>query len=388
MRVPAPRRAWPPAVDLAVAAVTVAFLLAVSGQLEPGGGERAPDGAAAALAVVAGGALAFRRRRPAATVAVVTAAVAAYAAADYAGGPIYLTVWVALASLAATADRGQARAGGAAAAAVVIGAGQVGGGGPLLVHLFFVGWTAAAVLLGEAVRARRLHLAGLEERARRLEETREQEARRRVAEERLRIAQDLHDSVAHSMAAINVQAAAAARVLERRPAEARGALVAIQHASRDVLDELGALLAVLRVDPAEAGARAPSPDLARLGDLVASARLAGLAVAVEVAADLGPLPRPVELAAYRIVQESLTNVARHAGARTATVRVGPAGAGGLVVEVLDDGTGSAGGRPAGSGVGIVGMRERAEASGGHLEAGPRPGGGFAVRATWPARAGA
>lgn len=257
--------------------------------------------------------------------------------------------------------------------------------GPGLVHLVFVGWAAASVFLGDVVRTRRAYLAALEQRAVQLEQSRDQEARRRVAEERLRIAQDLHDSVAHSMATINVQAGVAAHVIDRHPDRARDALVVIKRASGEVLDELAAMLGLLRLDDGERAARTPTPGPVELGRLVESARRSGLDVALRVERELGDVPQPVGVALYRIVQESLTNVVRHAGAgASAAVTVAGDAAGGLSVEVVDDGAGFDGfGR--GTGVGIIGMRERVEATGGVLEAGAGPQGGFVVRAAWPGR---
>jgi len=182
------------------------------------------------------------------------------------------------------------------------------------------------------------------------------------------------------MATINVQAGVAAHVIARHPDRARDALVVIQQASGEVLDELAALLGLLRVDGDGAANRAPTPGADQLDALVESTRRAGLEVSLEVRRDLAGVPQPVGVALYRIVQESLTNVVRHAGpGTTATVTVAEDAAGGLCVEVLDDGS-TGRGRAPGAGVGIVGMRERAEATGGTLDAGPRPEGGFAVRA--------
>jgi signal transduction histidine kinase len=262
--------------------------------------------------------------------------------------------------------------------------GEVAGTGPGAMHLVFVGWTAAAVFLGDAMRSRRSYLAALEQRARHLEQSREDEARRRVAEERLRIAQDLHDSVAHTMATINVQAGVAAHIIDRHPDKARDALVVIQQASREVLDELAALLGLLRPDGKDGGhaALAPTPGPAQLETLVESARRSGVEVTLQVERELSGVAQPVGVALYRIVQESLTNVVRHAGpGATASVTVTHDADDALTVEIADDGAGANG--TGGAGVGIVGMRERAEATGGALVAGARPQGGWLVRSVWP-----
>ena len=192
----------------------------------------------------------------------------------------------------------------------------MGSGEPIL-SLLFVGWSAAAVFLGDVLRNRRSHLAELEERAHYLELTREEEARRRVAEERLRIARDLHDGVAHAMATINVQAGAAAHVVDRRPAAAKEALEAIQRASVDVLDELAALLDLVarRRTAGGAGADArPVRDRGPRGRVDAARR-----DRTRRRRPLATVPSPVGTAAYRIVQESLTNVVRHAHAAHARV---------------------------------------------------------------------
>ena len=380
------------ALDVLVATVAVPWLVFVATQIEAVGDDRAVDAVGYVCIVVAGAALAARRRWPLATVAVVTTALAVYLGRGYPGGPVYLTLFVSLATLAFAVDRRVAFAAGAGASATLVAVGLVAGTGPGLAHLVFVGWTAAAVFLGDAVRSRRDHLAALEAQTRHLRQSREEEARRRVAEERLRIARDLHDSVAHSMATINVQAGAAAHVIDRHPERAKEALTVVQQASREVLDELTALLGLLRLDPDEQAERAPTPGLDQLGSLVESARRAGLEVALDVRRDVGDVAQPVTVAAYRIVQESLTNVVRHAGSpATAKVTVAADGEGGLRVEVVDDGghtpaEGNGSAAP-GAGVGLLGMRERVEATGGTIDAGPRPEGGFAVRARWPAPGG-
>ena len=247
--------------------------------------------------------------------------------------------------------------------------------------LLFFGWPAVAVLAADAVRGRRERLAAEAERARHAAEQEEEERRRRMAEDRLRIARDLHDSVAHSMATINVQSGVAAHVLDRDPSQAGVALEAIRVASRDVLDELGAILDVLRQD--EAAPRQPTPDLARLAALVESSRLAGVDVDLRRSGSLDGLPPAVATAAYRIIQEALTNVARHAGTGRAVVALRRRDDGGLELEVGDDGRG--GTIADGSGRGLVGMRERAETTGGAATIGPDPAGGFRVRVVWEGR---
>ena len=374
----------PPAavVDVARSLLVIAFLVLVTRHIEPGTDDRSLDALGYGLLVVAGGSLATIRRQPWITVGVVTVVLATYISREYAGGPVFVTGWIALFSLGYHARRRDAFVAAAAMSTTLIVAGLVAGRSEPLLHLVVVGWSAAAVFLGDALRSRRQFLAELEERHRDLERNREEETRRRIAEDRLRIAQDLHDSVAHAMATINVQAGAAAHVVDRRPEAAREALTAIQRASADVLDELGALLNVLR-EPDAPGERAPTPGLERVQELIATTRQAGLAIELSMSGSVDTVSPALSTAAYRIVQESLTNVVRHSGSTTAGVRI-EATDGRLAVEVVDDGQARAGaGNGGGTGRGIQGMRERAEATGGVLDAGARAEGGFRVRATWP-----
>jgi signal transduction histidine kinase len=241
---------------------------------------------------------------------------------------------------------------------------------------------AAVLLLGEAVRNRRAWAEEVHTRLARAEEDREREAERRVQQERLRIAREMHDVLAHTVAGINVQAGVGADVIDEDPERARASLQEIRRQSRDAIAELRATVGVLREGGAHAP-RAPTPGLPELDGLVERAAGAGLEVEVSVAGAARPLPGAVELAAYRIVQESLTNVVRHARASRATVslRYDPHA---VVLEVRDDGSGATNGTSADPhGHGLVGMRERAVAVGGTLQAGAIPAGGFRVRATLP-----
>jgi signal transduction histidine kinase len=240
----------------------------------------------------------------------------------------------------------------------------------------------AFVWLAEAVRARRAYVAELRDRAELAERTREEEARRRVDEERMRIARELHDVVSHSIGVISVQAGVAAHLLHRRPDKAAAAVAAIRQASDEALGELHAMLGVLRDRDDGRAPLAPAPGLAQLDSLVAQASGAGIKVEVAVEGEPRRLPPAVDLACYRVVQESLTNVVRHAGASSAAVTV-THHRGGVVVEVTDDGRGPDAPGTGGAGQGIAGMRERAHALGGTLEAGPRPEGGFRVQASLP-----
>ena len=205
-----------------------------------------------------------------------------------------------------------------------------------------------------------------------------EETRRRAMQERLAIARDLHDVVAHNISVINVQANTALHLMDRQPERAREALTAIHEVSRQALGELRSVLGVLRADGADPPL-VPSPGLGRLGELAAHTRTAGIAVTVEQEGVPRPVPAGVDAAAYRIVQEALTNTVRHSGGRAATVRLcyDPDA---LTIEVDDDGRAAA---PQRSGNGVAGMTERARALGGTLDAGPRPGGGFRVLARLP-----
>jgi signal transduction histidine kinase len=383
-RVPARRWEADGLLAAAVGAVNLATAVVSS---DAGVAGRAPwrslDALGYLLLAVGPLALVARRRWPLPVLAVVLACSVAYSARTYPEGGTGLTGFVALYTVAVMVERRWLVAAAAAVAAtlsagmeVVFYRDTMFEGEPLYVAVVVL----AAVSLGAAVRNRRAYVAELRDRAELAERTREEEARRRVDEERMRIARELHDVVSHSIGVISVQAGVAAHLLERRPDKAGEALTTIRQASDEALDELHAMLGVLR-QPDGRAPLDPAPGLAQLDALVAQAEGAGLRVEVD-AQGAANLPPAVDLACYRIVQESLTNVVRHAGASRATVAVAADGDA-LVVEVTDDGTGA----PAsgnGARQGIVGMRERARALGGTLEAGPRPEGGFRVSARLPA----
>jgi signal transduction histidine kinase len=214
----------------------------------------------------------------------------------------------------------------------------------------------------------------LEARAERLEREREENVRRAAAEEQARIARELHDVLAHNVSVMVVQAAAADDVFESQPDRAREALRAIERTGRAALTELRRLLGAVRTTEL-----APQPGLAGLDVLVEGVRAAGLSVTLQVEGELDDLPAGLDLSAYRIVQEALTNTMKHAGASVAEVRVRRT-PDGVELEVVDDGAGPVGN---GHGRGLIGMRERASLVGGEVEAGPQPGGGFRVKATLP-----
>jgi signal transduction histidine kinase len=267
--------------------------------------------------------------------------------------------------------------------------------------LAVVPWIAVAAAIGQAVRAKRAHQAMLEERARRAEEAREHEARRRISEERLRIARDLHDAVGHHVALISVQAGAMGILLDTDLDKARESLAHIQRAGEAALEELRLTVGLLR-QPGEVEPTEPAGGLGRLDELIESFAATGLRVTCDVTGQVRPLPEAVDLTAYRVIQESLTNTAKHAAGASAMVRLafGPEV---LALAVEDDGCADPGGRPPeaprswgdaippdppGEGHGIIGMRERAATVGGWLTAGPRGGGGFRVLAELPAPASA
>ncbi|WP_223268440.1 sensor histidine kinase [Streptosporangium nondiastaticum] len=251
-----------------------------------------------------------------------------------------------------------------------------------------------AWVLGDSMRTRRAYWAQLEERAARLEKDREQQARMAVTAERARIARELHDVVAHNVSVMVVQADGAAYVLDASPDQAKQALETISGTGRQALAEMRRLLGVLRTEEGttEGGDYVPQPDVEQIGDLVEQVRGAGLPVQYEVEGAPRPLPSGVELTAYRIVQEALTNTRKHGGPEAgASVRLTYFDDGlGLLVE--DDGRGAqhelyeAGGAD-GMGHGLIGMRERVGMVGGTLDAGPRPGGGFRISVLLPVKPG-
>jgi signal transduction histidine kinase len=249
---------------------------------------------------------------------------------------------------------------------------------------YAAGWLISAGVMVVTARMWQLHVREVEQRAEEAERTRDEAAQRRAMEERLRIARELHDSLTHSISVICVQAGVAVHLARKRGEEVPLALLAIQDAGAEAARELRTTLSVLR--SVEDG---DSSGLGQLDSLVARAQGAGLPVTVTVTGTKRALPPEVDQAAYRIVQEALTNVGRHAGPACASVRLHYT-PDNFSVQVDDDGAGTStstgpGQRPAGTGLGLIGMRERVTELGGRLHAGPRDGGGFQVRAEFPAR---
>jgi len=243
-----------------------------------------------------------------------------------------------------------------------------------------------AAVFARLTRHRRTYLAFMEERALRAERSREDEARRRVAGERVRIARELHDLVAHQITLANAQASVAAHLFDTRPAQARASLDELVKTTRQALDELRATVGLLRQDEDASAPTEPAPGLAQLPELVASFGRAGLEVSVAHEGAVRQLSPAVDLTAYRIILEALTNVTKHAGAGQARVRLTWA-RDLLRITVSDDGAGPRQPGPQGApGYGLIGMQERAGALGGELTAGVRPEGGFLVTAHLPAPA--
>ena len=349
-----------------------------------------PPLAAYLLLAVPSLALIWRNSRPVEVLGLAVAGAVGWAALGQIDGAALVPVMVALYWVALTRPRRVAVAAGlAGAGAIFITEGLLGPfgwfGGPNATM-----WPEllAAGAIGAYVAARRQWLDAEQDRAERAEQAREDETRRRVDAERMRIARELHDVVAHSMAMINVQATAAAMLLAEDPDGTAAAIQAIRGASKSGLRELRAILRVLREADGDSSAQ---PDLRDIQALADATTAAGAPVTVRSGDLAAPVPPPVALAAYRIVQESLTNVVRHASGAAATVDIRRNGDD-LLVEVSNDAapgssaSGSASGDGAfrdGAGAGLAGMRERAAALGGALSAGPRAAGGFQVRARLP-----
>ncbi|RIQ26076.1 sensor histidine kinase [Jiangella rhizosphaerae] len=335
------------------------------------------------LLVLSGLALLVRRRWPV-PVFVATALISVvYFAAGYPDGPGWISLFVAIYTVTAHGDGRRSLvvvANGLALLTVVwIGTTDFDERERIGWLAFRIGATIMAAALGESVRSRRVIAADALRRAEEAERTRDEEARRRVDAERLRIAREVHDTVAHAIAIINVQAGVTAHVLDKRPERARETLLTIEQTSARALREMRSVLGVLRGD--DDGS--PGPSLGALDELLSVARRAGLDVTVAGSVPAETLPDAVDRAAYRIVQEAITNVIRHAGPARVTVGL-ELRDGELRIEVADDGGGlsAPAGPPVEPGRGLAGMRERCELLGGAFEAGP-DGDGFRVRARLP-----
>jgi signal transduction histidine kinase len=363
-------------------AVAAALVLSIS-IAEEEDATRSPDALAYLLGVSLAALLLLRRRWPLGVLVASVGVLSLYFGLDYPGFSVAVGLAVPAYS-AAVAGRGAPAAVVLAAFVVVAGTVARLDEGDSLADVLRTSLIAdaallvAVLLLGEAVRSRRAWAEEVRGRLLRAEQEQDREAERRVQQERLRIAREMHDVLAHTIAAINVQAGVGADVIDEDPERAGASLRDIRRQSRDAMAELRATLGVLREGATEAP-RAPAPGLAQLDGLVEMAGGAGVQVEVTVTGEARPLPSAVDLTAYRIVQESLTNVIRHAPDSGAHVRVHFDDEA-LIVRVEDDGHGTGNGT---AGYGLVGMRERVAAMGGTLEAGPVPGAGYRVRATLP-----
>ncbi|HEX4246468.1 MAG TPA: histidine kinase [Pseudonocardia sp.] len=335
-------------------------------------------------------ALGLRRRWPLPVLAVSTIGAAVTIALTDARSSYPAVIALAAYTVALTSDRRVAWISAAAAAVLLMGEGMIVSRdltNPGLVQP--VAWIGMATAVGDALRTRRAYLAAVEERARRAEQTRDEVAARRVAQERLRIARELHDVVAHGIAVINVHAGVAGHLLRTRPDEAAESLAHVRAASQSVLGELSTLLGVLRSSEESEAPTEPVPGLGQIDDLVKIFTTAGLTIDL-VTVGHAVISPAVDLAAYRIIQESLTNVHKHGRGVHTTVRL-VHGEDALLITVRNadenrsaPAATSVSSGPTG-GLGIVGMRERAISIGGRLGAGAEPDGGFLVTAMLPRR---
>ncbi len=373
--------------DVVVAAIlaTGSFAAAAVGD-HPGPRGAAWDAARALAILAACVPLPFRRRYPIQVLAIVTLAVVVLLRVG-SHGPIIGVVVFAIYSVAAVSPRRTSlRAAGIVIAAILVGellfaGGPAWGGMVSTPPVVLVGWLA-----GENTRTRRAYLDGVAERAAEQERERDERIRRAAVDERLRIARELHDVVAHTMSVIAVRSGVARMVMDTQPDEARQALAIIETTTRRALQEMRLIVGVLRQGEQGAGELQPAPGLGDLSGLLAEIGEAGVPVELHVEGERRPLPPGVDVSAYRIVQEALTNVVRHAGAAKVDVAIRYR-ADELEIEINDDGGGryrdpamaSAGGT---QGHGLVGMRERVALFGGRLAAGPM-GGGFRVVARFP-----
>jgi signal transduction histidine kinase len=321
--------------------------------------------------------LALRRWRPVWVLAIVVAATLGAAIAGQATGAVLVSVLVALYSVAAHCPRREATWAGIASAAVLAWPLLRDSGGNIPAAVLRLGFLAVGWMSGA-------YLSELRARAVRSRREQELETARAVAEEQARVGRELHDVIAHTLSVIVVQAGAADDVFDTSPDRARQALRSIGSAGRQALTELRSVLETVRPQVSENAGFAPQPGLSRLGELLAQVRATGLKVIARIDGAPVDLPAGLDLSAYRIVQEALTNTLKHARADTAEVHVrySPAE---LILEVLDDGRPAAppGQHERATGRGLIGIRERAAIHGGTCDAGPRPGGGFRVRVTFP-----
>ncbi|WP_155054990.1 sensor histidine kinase [Streptomyces blattellae] len=380
----------PLALDAALAAAVLTCMVAAS-FVDPRGKDgitwslNTPDDLSLVLMTFGAAALVFRRRAPMTVLAVTGTLSLIESVTGDPRAPVAMSAVIALYTVAARTDRHTTWRVGLLTMIVLTGSAMLAGPLPWYAqdNLGVFAWIGIGATAGDAVRSRRAAVHAIRERAEKAERTREEEARRRVAEERLRIARDLHDVVAHHIALVNVQAGVATHVMDKRPDQAKEALAHVREASRSALNELRATVGLLRQSDDPEAPTEPAPGLVRLDELLGTFRSAGLQVEVACTDHGSTLPAAVDLAAYRVIQEALTNVRKHAGAEAkaevSVVRVGP----NVEITVLDDGVGEDDLPDAGGGHGLIGMRERVTALRGTLTTGPRYGGGFRVHAILP-----
>ena len=369
-------QAFDAVLGLLVAWVAITMVLVGPGPERSG---RNPTGADLLAVALAFGLITLRRRWPVPVFAAATVAALSTVIKSGLTPVLIIAALLCAYTVAAETNRRTAwLAGGTVAAAFYIGAVLAGLGWAEPESLGMVAWTGMAVAVGDAVRTRRAYIAAVEERAVRAEQSREEEARRQVVEERLRIARELHDVVAHHIAMINVQAGVAAHVLRQRPDQAEDALAHIRKAARTVLDETATLLDVLR-RPEDPDESEPTRGLGRLAGLLDSLGGSGLRVEHRQEGDARDLPAAVDLAAYRIVQESLTNAHKHGSEGAARLLVAYTGPG---LEIAVSNAAPDAGLE-GNGHGLLGMRERVASVGGTLRT-ERKDGRFVVTAFLPA----
>ena len=384
----------PVAVDVLLAVVCAGIgVMTELVKLPENEGYRDGTAVSVGLALAATVPLVWRRTHPAAVMVVVAAAMGLHGWLLFPGTGPFLGLLAALYAVAAYGSPRAARV----SLAFVVGVQPIAvahpddpnfnSWGDVLVGVVIF---TAVWVFGDSRRVRRLHLEVAEERAARAERERDERARAAVQEERTRIAREMHDIVAHSVSVMVVQAGAARRMVTRDPAAAVVATGEVEETGRAALRDMRRVIGVLRADSDEAAAETrpraalePQPGMADVAELVSTCRDAGLDVRVRTDGEVRALPSGVELAAYRIIQEALTNTMKHAGPARAEVRIAYEDDV-LTVVVADDGRGvGLDADPDGTGHGLPGMRERVTVYGGDLDAGPHPGGGFRVRARLP-----
>ena len=367
-------------IALALVLLVISLVTVSTGSAEPvGSPDTGPSGVVLFLLVLfATLPIALRRRFP---VEVFAVTLAAAVISDLIGGPYqFAGALVGLYTVAAYVGRPRSIYAAAAAGISTVVTGLGDSRSPAAESFAILAVFAASWLLGDNIRTRRAYLRELEDRADRLEREREESIRRAAADEQARIARELHDIITHNVSVMTVQAAAAGDVFETQPGRVREALDSIESTGREALTELRRLLGRVRPEDGDTE-RAPQPGLARLDALLDQVRAAGLQVDLAVEGKPRELPIGLDLSAYRIVQEALTNILKHAQASKASVRIRyePDA---VELEVVDDGRGPVQDETQ-SGQGIIGMRERAALVGGALRVGRAPGGGFAVDARIP-----